>query len=260
REKFAEVVEKYQKSVLLIYLEEYFVKKDGTKEKISAGWGSGWIVRSNGIVVTNKHVAESWKFREIPMALLKMYPGSHIETDYFAWPAGERFLAADNKSHNKDTGYNNTKLKNLKFLGSVPDDVGVLKNCELFGKKISVQVQKSNDTDLAVLQLKGDSFTPIPVKKDPTTMKALDPVLLLGFPHGGQILDAGRADVSGCLGTIRFVSGVVSHTASAFKGNSGGPLLALDGEVIGVLTRGPGETLNEAIRSDEVLKFLERYP
>ncbi len=52
----------------------------------------------------------------------------------------------------------------------------------------------------------------------------------------------------------------MTHPAPAFPGNSGGPLCALDGEVVGVLTRGPGETLNMAIRSDTVRRFLEMWP
>jgi len=260
RDRFGELLKQYRKSVILLLVRVRFpdIHLSNGAVAETGGWGTGWVVRSDGLVVTNKHVVHPWKTEPVWEALLKKHPGTRIEIDIFAWPAGQRFLDSNNKPPNENTGYNTATLKNLTLLGTAPDEWEPVE-IKVDGDTISSRKLAHTDADLAVLKLTGETFTPIPVKADPTTMKGLDSVMLLGFPLGKNVLDSGRADLSASLGNIRFVSGVVRHTASTFGGNSGGPLLSLDGEVIGVLTRGHGETLSEAIRSDVLLRFLEKY-
>ncbi|MDQ7779453.1 MAG: trypsin-like peptidase domain-containing protein [Planctomycetota bacterium] len=262
RTQFASLLEKYRRSIFLIYVETRFSNPRFTGPVEIAGYGTGWAVSAEGLVVTNKHVVQVWKFEPSLCVLLRDYPDTQVDTTIYAWPSGERFLNDRNEPPNEYAGYNSGSRMNLVLVGTAPDTwESVTINNE--GRTVQVDIHAHTDADLALLRLTGGTFTPLPVKADPTTLKELDPVMLLGFPLGGQVLDSGRSDVSASLGTVRFVSGVVAHTASAFQGNSGGPLVALDGEVVGVLTRAPlkgagevAESFSQAIRSDRLAEFL----
>jgi hypothetical protein len=51
---------------------------------------------------------------------------------------------------------------------------------------------------------------------------------------------------------------MIQTAASIHHGNSGGPMLTLDGKVVGVVAGGPGETLNFGIAISEVERFLRQ--
>lgn len=268
RTRFSALLEKYRRSVFLLYVVTRFpdihLKGGGVLQ--AAGYGTGWIARADGLLVTNKHVIQAWKFKPQYQAILQRHPDTPIEQEIYAWPAGERFLAADDRPPNAQTGYNSAGLGSLRLLGVGPDE-WLQVRIAFGGRQVDTRVHRHADSDLAAIRLTGGPFVPLPVKADPAVMKALDPVMLLGFPLGARVLEAGRCDPSASLGTIRFVRETVAHTASTFPGNSGGPLLSLDGEVVGVLTRAPlvaeelgAETFSNAIRSDSLLRFLERFP
>ncbi len=269
RERFAELLERYKRSVFLIYTVTTFngvQNRDGSPVR-TAGWGTGWLATSSGLLVTNKHVVEDWKFDENAQALLARFPNARPDTEIYAWPADTSFLDSSNLPPNTQTGFNTARRGNLRLLGVATDDWTGRFDKDFGGRTVRIRTHKVvSDGDLAVLRLSGSGFTPIPIKRDPTTMKNLDAVMLLGFPLGARVIDSGRSDLSASLGTIRFVTGDVKHTASSFGGNSGGPLLSMDGEVVGVHSRSPvtgggggAETFGMAIRSDVVLRFLRGY-
>ena len=261
RERFGALLDRYRASVLLLYVVVRYpgIRRSNGEVLRQAFYGTGWVARADGLVVTNKHVAEPWKFDAEIQALLASAAGSRIETEFYAWPAGARFVGTDGRVPDPTSGYNSTSLASLRFVGSAPDEWAPAV-AEFGGRTVRSRTHAPSDGDLAVLRISGGPFTPLPLKVDPTTLKSLAPLMLLGFPLGGSILAQGRAELSATLGTLNFVGETVTHSAPAFHGNSGGPLCALDGEVVGVLTRGPGETLNMAIRSDTVRRFLERWP
>ncbi len=261
RERFGALLDGYRGSVLLLYVSVRYpgIRLAGGEVLRQGFYGTGWIARADGLVVTNKHVVEPWKFDADLQGLLASVPGARVETEIYAWPAGARFIGADGRVPDRTSGYNSTSLASLRFVGSAPDE-WIPTDVELGGRTVRSRVHAPSDADLAALRLSGGPFVPLPLKADPTTLKGLAPLMLLGFPRGGAILAQGRAELSATLGTLNFVGATVTHSAPAFPGNSGGPLCALDGEVVGVLTRGPGETLNMAIRSDLVRRFLELWP
>jgi S1-C subfamily serine protease len=104
-----------------------------------------------------------------------------------------------------------------------------------------VHVDKAND--LAVIRIQGRIAGAAPLWQDPAAAVRPRPgeeVVLVGSPHG---LD----------GTV--TSGVVSRVtkaeiqtdAAANPGNSGGPMVDLAGNVVGVLVSGAGQNLNFAV-------------
>lgn len=119
--------------------------------------------------------------------------------------------------------------------------------------------------DLAVLQIEADHelsyFTLAPADEAAETQA----VYALGFPLG--LSTATREDLpeisvrSGSISALRHNNNdevcVLEHSASLEHGNSGGPLVSADGDVLGVNTWTYGDNTNRAISSDILLRFLE---
>jgi len=115
-----------------------------------------------------------------------------------------------------------------------------------------------DNADLAVLRAQLD--TPahaIPMVSDAAQTRALDQVLVLGFPRGTQILEGRHAIPSLSVGIVSKVEDTIMITASIHPGNSGGPVLDEGGNVIGVAARrAGGETLGRCIRAEHVRALL----
>lgn len=112
-------------------------------------------------------------------------------------------------------------------------------------EKISVEDEKH---DLAILQVSAPGIEPLPIG-DSELVVAGDHIYVVGNPLG--VLEGTFSD--GIINAIREVDGVKLFQVSApiLEGNSGGPVLNAQGEVIGV-SQGiipAGENLNFAIHS-----------
>ncbi len=262
RERFVTILEKYKRSVYLIYVENEITASDGHVYR-SGGWGTGWIVRKDGLLLTNKHVVQGWKFDPHLMAVLDHKGIAGTKTAILAWPAGDKFKSGS--SLNQRSGYNNVGKKNLHFVSAAPDR-WYASTLQINGTAVASRGHALDANDMAVLKLSGSGFTPLPLMRDTRRVKPLDAVMTLGFSLGGRVLQQGRADVSPSMGTVRWVRDTVSHTASMFPGNSGGPLLNLDGEVVALLNagartaNGSAETFGAGLRSDLVRKFVNSIP
>lgn len=120
-----------------------------------------------------------------------------------------------------------------------------------------VVVGADPDGDLVVLDVDTAALTPLDIAVDATPAPGL----------GDAVLAAGRA-VDGLRVSVGFVSGVqrafagprgrridggVEHTAPMARGSSGGPLLSLDGRVVGINTHRIGRGFYVARATDEAL-------
>ena len=108
--------------------------------------------------------------------------------------------------------------------------------------------------DLCVLKIDARDLPALPLGSS-EGLRPGERVLVLGTPLG---LEASVAD--GLLSGIRRLEGMtlLQFTAPVSAGNSGGPLLNLNGQVIGVVRNEllPGQNLNFALAIDDVKAYL----
>ncbi len=81
RERFGALLDRYRGSVLLLYVSVRYpgIRLPGDDVLRQGFYGTGWVARADGLVVTNKHVVEPWKFDADIQGLLASVPGSRIE-------------------------------------------------------------------------------------------------------------------------------------------------------------------------------------
>ena len=118
--------------------------------------------------------------------------------------------------------------------------------------------------DLALLQVLGDvkPKSYIKISKDTSSMKEGDEVYAMGHPMGmAWTLTKGIISSNERYARHPYIK-VIQTDAAINKGNSGGPLLNMKGEIVGInamiMSRGTGSSgVGLAIRGDIVLKSLE---
>ena len=118
--------------------------------------------------------------------------------------------------------------------------------------------------DLALLQVIGDvkPKSYIKISKDSSNMKEGDEVYAMGHPMGmAWTLTKGIISSNERYARHPYIK-VLQTDAAINKGNSGGPLLNMKGEIVGInamiMSRGTGSSgVGLAIRGDIVLKSLE---
>ena len=95
---------------------------------------------------------------------------------------------------------------------------------------LAIVVGRDENTDLAILKIYGDQF-PIVQFGDSSKVNQGDEVFTFGFPFGIE------GDVSFKEGTVsRRIEGYFETSAEIHPGNSGGPLVNIYGQVVGVNT------------------------
>jgi serine protease Do len=112
------------------------------------------------------------------------------------------------------------------------------------------------DGDLAVLEAATEGAKPLELGTDAPGVGA--PIVALGNPNGhgprvtfGFVSGTGRS-FRGPRG--RRVAGAVEHTAPLMPGSSGGPVVDLDGNLLGINTNRLGNGFYLAIATDAVLR------
>jgi S1-C subfamily serine protease len=182
---------------------------------------------------------------------VKTDPATGKERAYYAaWPVGERVLDRPGTRHlNFTTGFNNIVHSNLELLATAPDQMRQFTTtATVGGKKQRVKVYAHDPgslNDVAVLKATdapGVKFETVPMasRSDLARLKeagVLDSVAVIGFPRGITVLEIGRATPSPTIGNIRKVEHTIHVSAPISPGNSGGPLVNLEGKVIGIATR-----------------------
>jgi len=98
-----------------------------------------------------------------------------------------------------------------------------------------------------------ESVLPFPLPRQLPGIEKLDPVMVLGFPRGIALLEDQRAELSVALGEVSKIESSIMITAPVVPGNSGGPVVNRDGDVIGVATLTPGLGLGICLQTADFL-------
>ena len=260
-EVMREFEQDHRAGMVLIYSEfDYFKRRDGkdAKPKTVSGWGSGFFVAKDGLIATNKHVVQPWKFDSDLAAMVAL---GEIEIDYgsmriSAWRVGDKAVGDDGDPV-YDDGFDNHKKRNLRVF-AVADDSMEERDMDLGVFGPTYEVHGLDDNDLVILSVRGGApYHALPLGKS-TTLGKLDTVMALGFPRGQNGLECGRAETSPSIGTVRKVENTIHVTTSIIPGNSGGPLVGPDGNVMGIVTRVYSETLGICLKVERVHELIAK--
>lgn len=196
-------------------------------EEVEIGWGTGFIITSDGLILTNRHVV------------------ADQEADYTVFTSDERKFSAEVLARNS-------------FY-----DIAILK----INQDKLVSEQGTSLQDFSILKL-GDS----------DSLQPGQTVIAIGNALGefkntvsvGVISGLSRTITASGGGVIERLEDVIQTDAAINRGNSGGPLLNLKGEVIGINTAvawqaqniGFALPINNAKKSIEQVKTLGKivYP
>jgi len=251
---FKGIEARYGPSVLLVVV-AYELNKDGV---VFTHWssGSGFFISPDGLIVTNKHVVQPWKYSpEIAQAVEAGFQLDAESLRMAVWPGGANLVTEAGELDFESGYYNeNATLR----LYNVSEDVMHERTEKLSdGSSYRGRLHVLGLGDLAVL--KAEVTEPVRSFSLPRALpgiEKLDPVMLLGFPRGIAILEAQRAELSVALGEVSKIENSVMISAPVVPGNSGGPVVNRDGEVIGVATLTPGQGLGICIQTADLLPLL----
>jgi S1-C subfamily serine protease len=252
---FKDVEKEYGRSVLLIFVTYELVMNQNRIQRSSMG--SGFFVSSAGHIVTNKHVVQPWKFSGEDILLMEH--GYTLEQNSMimaAWPASTVVKTAAGLL-DIDTAFS-TVGNNLALENTAPDTFEIRRIRLDSGAAYEGNFHVPNENDLAVLKAAPAApVVALPLAGASEKPEKLDPVMVLGFPTGIDILESTRAETSPSLGEVRKIEKNIMVTAPIFPGNSGGPLVDARGKVVGVATGiFGGATLGSCIPTEYVLPLL----
>ena len=259
RESFADIESRLAPATLLIRVS--VPMRRGSERKTWHSMGTGFFVSEDGIIVTNLHVVRPWLFKDRLIRRIK--DGWEVDEEAVsvgAWPPGVEVLRAGR--WNTATGWTSYG-KTLGVLRTGPEVLGKLRRHPGAEGKSDSRNGIKDYWDLALLQASVTDPVPFVSLAEPGHRVAkIDPVMLLGYPAGITMRDSARADTAPALGEVRRVGeapgGMIFITAPVFPGNSGGPLVAVDGTAIGVAACSyGGQTLGGCIPVAHVRSLLD---
>ncbi len=226
----AEIAERNRYSVVLIYNKFHLYDKNGRflQEQISNG--SGFIASKYGEIITNRHVIEPWRFNS---------PNLH----------GGKTLPEG------ITG----KIKNLGvfFVDDILDE-------SKMQKVIDYTISDEADVARLVIQTTRE-LTPVHGIDDRIeNLRQGDEIAVIAFPLGLELNQMTEDKLAKSSLTRGIISKIpdnhkqIQLDVAAYEGSSGGPIFNSKGEVIGLLTSGPNDTLNFGTPVKYAKKLLQK--
>ncbi len=235
--KNVELFERLEKAMGRKVLDQYFPISNGTAFAVSA----------DGYLVTAFHVIKHVPQEKVPgwsLSSFTHFIGRHLTPGYLRKPELNKILKEYQSITRRPELYVNVKTAG--------------------GEEYRAEViAKDDQLDLALLKIApGKELLTIPFTPG-TTLKANQKVVTIGYPLQSvfdEFLDDLKSSITdGIISAIREASWDVQHTASLNPGNSGGPLLNAQGELVGINVGEIKEANNIyfAIRSQKLIDWLK---
>ncbi len=235
-----------------------FLKTLGLKplgSTINLSSGTGIVLTADGKILTNAHVVllSAAERLESRVDLLKLFVVQYNIID--------NMTATERQKKGIPSFSNMSQL--ASDLGFVINDSPIVLQLQVNNMETrSVRILAADpERDLALVQSDFVDLKPLRLG-DSAALQVGDDVVALGYPLGSTLEDMFSQVVTtmtkGSVSALRKANLGIQHTASISHGNSGGPLLNIAGEVVGVNSAGITEAnnLNLAIPSNAVKQFL----
>lgn len=258
KEKFARIISDYHDSVVFIYSATTIYNAKGEEANLFQGFGTGFFVRDDGYIITNKHVIYPWKFDEDKAYAVELAKSLNFRVDTFVccWTNGARFRSGGRFSFEESY---NTRDLNLEIVRYGEDRMTQAFSKPNWRPDIKVEVHVKDNNDIALLKATGGPFKSVKLYRGMGGYQPLTPVIVYGFPQGISPQETAHTSASAAYGHIRKVENTIQVDASILPGNSGGPVFISDGSVIGIATRGFAETLNECIMIEHAIRLIPGF-
>lgn len=168
-------------------------------------------------------VVQNSPFAMDPMMQLFMGQGFNFDS-LFAMP---REIIQRSLGSGVIIGKEGTVLTNVHVIQGATKIKVILQDGRAYDAKVSV---KDDKIDLAVLQIQDPNVSVIPIEVgDPEAMEVGDMVVAIGNPFG-----VGTTVTTGIVSAVSRFGGFIQTDASINIGNSGGALVNMEGQLIGI--------------------------
>ncbi|UCE51651.1 MAG: trypsin-like peptidase domain-containing protein [Desulfobacterales bacterium] len=232
---------KYAPSVAFV-LVEYWLKKDDVEYYRNMAEGTAFLVDNNGYMLTGRHVVCPWLEDMTLYATVQQLLLSDITPQFgyriFLWFEGKR---AFNRAARmlESSELTDIYLVDLAFSSESSPRVSVAGVPKPPVQTRQVITSPLKD-DFAVLKIEkvpeGLNPLPLDLKMDPQRIPKLSRLITLGFPLGSRT-QADTVNVSVTSGHVRrSFENMLQVDASIYGGNSGGPVIDMQGRVIGIVS------------------------
>ena len=229
----------YAPSVAFVLVEYRLVNNGETyyRRRIE---GTAFLVDREGYMLTNRHVACPWLEDATLFNLIANLRQRELPVQFqyrmYVWFEGQQaFKRLPKLSEVEDLGdiyflenaFSTTGERRVTILG-------VGKGPETSRQQIRSPL--GEDFAVLILQPVPEGLNPLPLdhRMDPLLIPKLLPVLTLGFPLGSQTQEV-NVNVSVTTGHVRRAfENFLQVDTSLYRGNSGGPIIDINGKVIGI--------------------------
>lgn len=239
-------------SLLLIQVD--YELRHGTQKSRRRSTGTGFFVSSDGLIATNKHVLQPWKFSGEPARLVREgYTVDEPSVRIVAFPAGVQ--VTDQRGKRDTSKAYDSRTGALRIVAFAPDRMTVQRLQSRDGTRVETLLHDNDSADLALLRAEvTEPVDVLPLRRPTVRVETLEPVLVLGFPDGADLFERGCASPTVSVGEISKIEETLLINAPVVGGSSGGPVVDARGRVVGVVTRSmTGSTFSRCIQSGHVL-------
>lgn len=245
RSALKSVLTKSRDAVLFVRTRYRVTFAEDAESRELTGFGSAFLVDAEGLALTAQHVMYPWRYDQELLVLTRLGL-AQVDTDsvrWSVWVTGRTVLEdpADPDSFHEEDAYHSygddPKLQVLAV--AEPKLTQVMVASPLGMIELAVPLPGRNDIAVFQIDSADAQLAHLRLAKDVGSVGPLDEVLAIGYPYSR--LTYGRALPQGVQGLVRRIDDeLLEIDAAVHPGLSGGPLISLDGEVIGMISASLG--------------------